>query len=77
LLSSAGRAAFFSSAASDVAGAVWEEEVCGGGASTWTAVCPGELALHSWRGRLRLASPGPWAVQAAERALVLPVLHAG
>lgn len=39
----------FFSPASDVVRAVWEE-VRGGGASTWTTVCPGVLGVRSWGG---------------------------
>lgn len=70
----------FFSPASDVVRAIWEE-VCGGGASTWTTVCPGVLGLHSWGGETPAPKPqaeaGSWAVLAAERALVLPALQRG
>lgn len=54
--------------------------MCGGGASTWATVCPGTLGLHS-QGEALVPKPqteaGPWAVLAAERALVLPALQRG
>lgn len=53
----------------------------GGGASTWTTVCPGVLGVRSWGGGTPATTPqaeaGSWAVLAAEPALMLPALQRG
>lgn len=54
--------------------------MCGGGASTWTTVCPGVLGLYT-KGETPApdlqAEAGSWAVLAVEHATVLPVLQRG